>query len=322
MNGDLSFEGVNDPSTIPADSPIPQLAESDGIVPFRELIRAGWRAANETWYAAAIMFALYGPQAIGGAAVAMLVVGEDFQKFQTNPATAPKWPLIAMSIFGIGNCFWSVLALFGMPWIVGAAAARIRERLVSPERRHMSFVDAGNRVFGRVLVLTIIKWLMIGACGVPSMAASLYVSKGALFQPNNTQVAMDMSMHPLVMATNFVTSVAAAAVGVAWLLCIAAVVVEDQGLIGAIERAAGFVKEQRRDTWRLFLLMAVVVIPPLLVQQGAMLMFGFGWTLVATTSLSVIFTVYVELVIMGIVIATYLDRRRADVMPTYQPLPT
>ena len=52
------------------------------------------------------------------------------------------------------------------------AAAKIRERLVSPERRHMSFVDAGNRVYGRVLVLTLIKWLMVGACGVTNIASS------------------------------------------------------------------------------------------------------------------------------------------------------
>lgn len=292
-----------------------------GAASFQELIRSGWRAANDTWYAAVLMFVLYGPQAIGGAAIAMLVVGEDFQKFQTNPATAPSWPLIAMSIFGIGNCFWMIIALFGMPWVHGAAAARIRERLVSPERRHMSFVDAGNRVYGRVLVLTLIKWVLVGACGVPNMAASLYVSDGALFQPNNTEAAMEMSRHPLVMAVSVLTVVAAAAVGIAWLLSIAAVVAEDQGFIGAIDRAAGFIKERRRDTWRLYLLMVAVVVPPFLLQQGAMLI-GFGWTLVATTTLSVIFAVYMELVVMGVVIATYLNRRHADVMPTYEPLTT
>jgi hypothetical protein len=322
MRGELTAENGDDPS-VPAD-PSPSstpLAEGERIAAVRELIRAGWRAANETWYAAAIMFALYGPMAIGGAAVGMLVVGEDFQKFQTNPATAPKWPLIAMSIFGIGNCFWTVLAFFGMPWIVGAAAARIRERLVSPERRHMSFVDAGNRVYGRVLVLTIIKWLIVGACGVPNMAASLYVTKGALFQPNNTTAAIEMTNHPLVMVTSLLTATAGAVVAVAWLLSISAVVLEDQGLIGAIDRAVGFVKERRRQTWYLCLLMVAVVVPPFVAQQGAMLI-GFGWTVVAVTAISVIFAVYMELVMLGVVVATYVSHRRADVMPTYQPLPT
>jgi len=325
MVGDLDSESGNAPLAIPADPalpPIPRLSEADGVAPFGDTVHAGWRAANETWYAAVIMFALYGPMAIGGAAVGMLVVGEDFQKFQTNPATAPKWPLIAMSIFGIGNCFWSVANFFGMPWIVGAAAARIRERLVSPERRNMSFVDAGNRVYGRVLVLTIIKWLIVFACGVPNMAASLYVSDGAMFQPNNTTVAMEMANHPLVMATSLLTVAAGAVVGVAWLLCIAAVVVEDQGLVGAIERAAGFVKERRGDAWRLCLLMVGLVVPPFVIQQGAVLIAGFGWTLVAVTTLSVIFTIYVDLVMIGVVVATYLNRRRADVVATFEPLPT
>jgi hypothetical protein len=315
------FAPATDDATSP-DPPSPSIPRlSDAPTPFRDLICIGWRAANETWYAAALMFALYGPQAIGGAAIALLAMGEDFEKFQTNPATAPKWPLIAMGLFGIGNCFWMVIALFGMPWIDGAAAARIRERLVTPERRHMSFVDAGNRVYGRVLVLTIIKWLVVGACGVTNMAAWMFVSGDAMYQPNNTAVAMEAGRHPLVMTANLFIAFLGAAVAVAWLLCIAAVVVEDQGLIGAIQRAAGFVNERRAETLRLYLLMLAIAIPPFLVQEGTLLV-GFGWPLVAATTVSVIFTVYMDLVMMAVVIATYVSRRRAGVMPTYQPLAT
>jgi hypothetical protein len=135
----------------------------------------------------------------------------------------------------------------------------------------------------------------------------LYFSHGGLYQSQNVETMQRMAFHPAVLCANVVAIVGRAAIAVGWLWSIAAIVVENQGIIGAIQRTADLIAQRPRDAGKLFLLAVLIMIPPFLVQELSAI-FGFNWAFVTATAISVIYTAWTDLVLLGIVIAVYVAR--------------
>ena len=279
---------------------------------FREIMRTGWRVANAAWIFALLAFLVVAPHQASGAAVAMYSLNGAYKPTGPTPAFTPT--LITIMVLSLGSCVWMVVEFFAVPWVHGAAACQIRDRMVFPNRLPGSVVDAANGVFGRVLVLTIIYWLLIAACSGPGIIATqLLARQKAIDVYQNPQQMADLARHPILVAISLSAMVFGLIGALTLQSCIAAIVCEDQGIIGAIQRGFSFLLQFKGDAWRLFLLGLAMFLPALIVQQTVTFV-GFGWSFVAVTIAAAALAAYFNLVLQSILIALYLGRRRADVV--------
>ncbi|MBA3313971.1 MAG: hypothetical protein M3552_11965 [Planctomycetota bacterium] len=283
---------------------------------FREAVRVGWRVANAAWLFALLAFLIVAPHHASRAAIAMYAMNGDLLPKTPGPALTPS--LIAIMVLSLGSCFWMVLEFFAVPWVHGAAAANLRDRLVFPGRRPGSMLDAGNQIFGRVLVLTIVYWLVMAACSGPEIIATqLLARQNGIDASRNPQQMATLATHPVIIAIGIFAAAFAIIAALILRACVAAIVCEDQGITGAIQRGASFLTNFKGEAWRLLLLGVAFYVPAFLVQQ-ATAFGGFGWPFVAVTVAAAALAAYVDLVLQSVTIVLYLDRRRADVT-VYDP---
>jgi hypothetical protein len=312
MNSDSESSRMDTSSDALSPS-IPRLPEEAGSMRFGDAAKIGWRAGNAAWLFAVLFFLVVAPYQGSGAAMAVMALNGDLVVGSGPPSPAFMRSMMIMAVIGLGSCFGLVIGFFAVPWIHGAAAAHLLDRLVFPDRRPGSIIDGGNRYFGRVLVLTIIYWLIVAACSGPGIIATqLLARQQGIDTSQNPQQMAALALHPLVIATGLLATLVVIVAALLLRSCMAALVCEDQGITGAIQRGVSFLTAFKGDASRLLLLAIGLSVPTYLVQQ-ATVVGGFGWSFVAVSVAAAAYWAYVEIVLIAITIVLYLDRRRGDI---------
>lgn len=230
---------------------------------FRRIVAAGFRTVNAVWLAPVLLFVILAPQQTGACAELLALRGSGRQ--------LPPW-LIAMAIVGHLSLIWWLVVLFGLPWVVGGAAAQFADHLIPPERRR-SYVEHANHFYGRSFALLILSGVLLAALFVPLYALPMWLMtrNDGLFTADDLRTMIDTASHPAMLACTIAYWLAAAVVVTACDLVVAAVVLEDLDLFHAVRRSLSFVRGHRADAARLWLFVMLLGLPDVLLQQAMVL---------------------------------------------------
>ncbi|HEX6987770.1 MAG TPA: hypothetical protein VF170_20485 [Planctomycetaceae bacterium] len=268
---------------------------------FRQIAAAGFRTANAVWLAPALLFVLLAPQQTGACA--------ELLALRASGRQLPPW-LIAMAIVGHLSLLWWLVVFFGLPWVVGGAAAQFSDRLTEAERRR-GYVECANRLYGRSFALLILSGVFLAALFVPLYALPMWLMtrNDGLFTTEDLRAVRDTASHPVMLACTIGYWLAAAAVVAACDLVVAATAAEDLDLFRAARRGLSFARDHRADMARLWLFVTALGLPDVVLQQAMVLVPMPAVPLLVIAIGTATYNAYAILLTVAVAESLYLARR-------------
>lgn len=269
--------------------------------PFRRIVAAGFRMVHAVWLAPVLLLVLLAPQQMGACA--------ELLALRASGRQLPPW-LIVMAITGHLSLIWWLVVFFGLPWVVGGAAAQFADHLIPPERRN-TYAEHANRFYGRSFVLLVLLGLLLAALFVPLYALPMWLMtrNDGLFTAEDLRTVLSTASHPAMLACTIVWWLAAAVVVTACDLVVAAMAVGDLGLLRAARRGLSFARDHRADTARLWLFVMLLGLPDVLLQQTFVLVPMPAIPLLVLGFCVAAYNAYAILLTIAVAESLYLARR-------------
>lgn len=282
-------------------------------LPTGQVITRGFAAAHGALAGALYLALLHAPlQVVGALQQAaqreVFVPGQDFDPGQ-----------LALVLLLAGVSFLLALAVFFLfPLIQGGVLGQVRDRLDYPDQPPRSFKAYGRAHYARLLGSQALFLLIMLAVMVPVMALTVGLAMQAWAlspeAPEPGQLDRQFLLYPAVLAAMAVAAVVMAAAGMVYWVANCVVVAERENAVAAWRKSLTFCRENFRGVLTLWLvnLAAGVVVAPLglLGQLGIVTAW---WALAALAVLHSAVIGYWGVVLAGLCMSMYLDRRTASV---------
>jgi hypothetical protein len=232
-----------------------------------------------------------------------------------TPGREPDMEQLALSLALSGATFLFGLAVFFVfPFIQGGVLGQVRDRLEFPSQPAGTFGAYGRAHYTRLLGSQALFALVAMAAILPVviLAAALAMQEveelGGLPEPG--QLDRSIPRHPVMLAIMVVAMAVVSVAGVVYWMANCIVVAEREGTVAAWRRAFAFCRRNAGAVLSLWLVNLVVglVLAPL-GMLGQWKIVTAWWALAALAVLQAAVTGYWGVVLAGMCMSVYLDRR-------------
>jgi hypothetical protein len=272
---------------------------TDEASSFCRIVVAGFRTLNAVWLAPVLLFVILAPQQTGFCA--------EMLALRSSGGQFPPWLIVAV-ITGHLSILWFPVLMLSFPWVMGGAAAEFRDQRIPSESRRTYF-ERANEFYGRSLAL----WMPVGIALAALLIALYAIPLGfkirdqlSMAAPVGTPILL--TLHPSMIALAMTYWLLAAVIVVAGTLILAAMVLEDIGLRQAVRRSFAFVVNHPADAARLWLFVALLGVPNVLLQHAIFLVPITPAALVAIATTLTVYAAYAVMLIVAVVESVYVAR--------------
>jgi hypothetical protein len=284
-------------------------------LPVGRIIFRGFVAAHGALLGAVYLLVLHAPLQVTSA------IWQSVQGSTFAPGREPEPERIVLTLALAGVTFLLGLAVFFIfPFIQGGVLGQVRGRLESPAQPAKSFGACGRSHYTRLLGSQALFTLVMLAVIVPVMvfAAVLAIQETAAggAPPAPDQINRQLLRHPAMLAVMAIAVAVMSVVGLIYWVANCVVVAEQENTMAAWRRGFAFCRRNASAVLVLWLVnLAVGLLLAPLGMLGQLGVVTAWWALSALAVMQSVVIGYWGVVLAGMCMSLYLDRRTLSELP-------